>query len=254
MSTFQITSSQPSICFRNTSQALRPSPKLLVPTCLQPTYNASIRQQRMPVLKAQQCRVLSKYHQSAPVCVLGGKGKSESGDEGSPWKALEKAMGNLKKDQSIEDVLRQQIEKNEFYEERGGGGGGGGGGSGRGSGGDGAGGSGSEDEGLAGIMDETLQVILATVGFIFLYFYIISGEEWTRLAKDYIKFLLSGSKSIRLQRSMYKWGRFYKNLTEKKYYDKFWLEKAIFTTPTWWDSPEKYRHIVRSNLESNSDE
>ncbi|CAL2229943.1 unnamed protein product [Prunus armeniaca] len=161
-------------------------------------------------------------------------------------------MGNLKKDQSIEDVLRQQIEKNEFYEERGGGGGGGG--SGRGSGGDGAGGSGSEDEGLAGIMDETLQVILATIGFIFLYFYIISGEEWTRLAKDYIKFLLSGSKSIRLQRSMYKWGRFYKNLTEKKYYDKFWLEKAIITTPTWWDSPEKYRHIVRSNLESNSDE
>ncbi|CAL2229878.1 unnamed protein product [Prunus armeniaca] len=85
---------------------------------------------------------------------------------GSPWKALEKAMGNLKKDQSIEDVLRQQIEKNEFYEERGGGGGGGG--SGRGSGGDGAGGSESEDEGLAGIMDETLQVILATIGFIFL--------------------------------------------------------------------------------------
>lgn len=75
-------------------------------------------------------------------------------------------MGNLKKDQSIEDVVRQQIEKNEFYEERGGGGGGGG--SGRGSGGDGAGGSGSEDEGLAGIMDETLQVILATIGFIFL--------------------------------------------------------------------------------------
>ncbi|KAH0992101.1 hypothetical protein GBA52_003584 [Prunus armeniaca] len=167
MSTFQITSSQPSICFRNTSQALRLSPKLLLlPTCLQPTNNASIRQQRMPVLKAQQCRVSSKYHRSAPVCLLGGKGKSESGDEGSPWKALEKAMGNLKKDQSIEDVLRQQIEKNEFYEERGGGGGGGG--SGRGSGGDGAGGSGSEDEGLAGIMDETLQVILATIGFIFL--------------------------------------------------------------------------------------
>ncbi|CAB4263795.1 unnamed protein product [Prunus armeniaca] len=152
MSTFQIASSQPSICFRNTSQALRPSPKLLLlPTCLQPTNNASIRQQRMPVLKAQQCRVLSKYHRSAPVCLLGGKGKSESGDE---------------MDQSIEDVLRQQIEKNEFYEERGGGGGGGG--SGRGSGGDGAGGSGSEDEGLAGIMDETLQVILATIGFIFL--------------------------------------------------------------------------------------
>lgn len=74
-------------------------------------------------------------------------------------------MGNLKKEGSIEDVLRQQIEKKEFYEERGGGGSGGGGGSS----GDGVGGSGgSEDEGLDGILDETLQVILATIGFIFL--------------------------------------------------------------------------------------
>ena len=76
-------------------------------------------------------------------------------------------MGNFKKEGSIEDVLRQQIEKNEFYEEKGGGGGGKG--RGGGGGGDGLGGSGgTEDEGFAGIMDETLQVILATVGFIFL--------------------------------------------------------------------------------------
>ncbi|CAB4267786.1 unnamed protein product [Prunus armeniaca] len=249
MSTLQITSCQPCNFFRNTSQSLRFSSKPKV-----------IQHKCMAVLKNKQWRVVSKYHQSAgPVCLLGGKGKNESGggDEGSPWKALEKAMGNLKKEGSIEDVLRQQIEKKEFYEERGAGGGGGGGGSGGsgGSSGDGVGGSGgSEDEGLAGILDETLQVILATVGFIFLYFYIISGEEWTRLAKDYLKFVFSGSRSIRLNRAMYKWGRFYKRLTEKKEYDKFWLEKAIITTPTWWDSPEKYRHIVRSNLASDSDE
>lgn len=72
-------------------------------------------------------------------------------------------MGSFK-GQSIEDVLRQQIEKQEFYDggsdknpPRGGSGG---------SGGDGSGGS--EDEGLSGVMDETLQVILATLGFIFL--------------------------------------------------------------------------------------
>lgn len=72
-------------------------------------------------------------------------------------------MGNFGKQKSIEDVLREQISKNEFYENKGSGGkpprGGGGGADGFG---------GSEDEGLAGVMDETLQVILATLGFIFL--------------------------------------------------------------------------------------
>lgn len=63
----------------------------------------------------------------------------------------------------MEDVLRQQIEKKEFYDDGGKGkkppSGGGGGNSGDGSG---------EDEGLAGIIDETVQVILATMGFIFM--------------------------------------------------------------------------------------
>ena len=63
----------------------------------------------------------------------------------------------------MEDVLRQQIEKKEFYDDGGKGkkppSGGGGSNSGDGSG---------EDEGLAGILDETVQVILATIGFIFL--------------------------------------------------------------------------------------
>lgn len=83
-------------------------------------------------------------------------------------------MGNLKKESSIEDVLRKQIEKKEFYEDKDSGtrGGGSGGGGSRGSGGGGGGGaegsSGSEDEGFDGIIDETLQVILATIGFVFL--------------------------------------------------------------------------------------
>lgn len=77
-------------------------------------------------------------------------------------------MKNLKKEPSVEDLLRQQIEKQEFYEDDGGSSGGN-----RPGGGDGDSG-GTDDEGLTGILDELLQVILATLGFIFLVIYVDS--------------------------------------------------------------------------------
>ncbi|EOY33416.1 hypothetical protein QUC31_018949 [Theobroma cacao] len=209
------------------------------------------QQQFAPLLKHKRYASLSKCRQGTPLCRLGGEDKSAGDNEGSPWKAIEKAIGNFRKEQSVEDVLRQQIQKQEYYDEgsgkyppRGGGGNGGGG--------DGSGGS--EDEGLSGILDETLQVILATIGFIFLYVYIITGEELARLAKDYIKFLFGGNKSVRLRHAMYKWRKFFEKLTEKKEYDQYWLEKAIITTPTWYDIPGKYRRVLNSYLESDDDD
>lgn len=64
-------------------------------------------------------------------------------------------------------MLKRQIEKREYYDEGGippgGKGGGGSGGSG------GFGGlGGSEEEGFSGVLDETIQVVMATLGFIFL--------------------------------------------------------------------------------------
>lgn len=85
------------------------------------------------------------------------------------------------------------------------------------------------------------------------YIYIINGEEMTRLVKDYIKYLLGGSKSVRLKRSMYQWGRLYQKLTEKKQYDEYWLEKAILNTPTWWDHPDKYARTVMAYIESQNE-
>ncbi|XP_062174043.1 uncharacterized protein LOC133879482 [Alnus glutinosa] len=253
MSTLQLTACRPKLYVGNIPQSHRlPSKPCILPihadfvprTCLRLTPNVSHHQQGMPV---------SKYQQNMPVCLLGAKGSMEGGNGGSPWQALKNVFGRFK-GKSLEAELRQQLEKKTYYDDSGSGikrpPGGGDGGSG-GGGGDGSGES--EDEGLAGIIDETVQVILATIGFIFLYIYIITGEELTRLAKDYIKYLFGGSQSNRLRRAMYKWGRFYKKMTEKKKYDQFWLEKAIINTPTWWDSPEKYRRLFRS-LESGSDQ
>ncbi|KAH8505680.1 hypothetical protein H0E87_012778 [Populus deltoides] len=204
--------------------------------------NGLMQQQFATLLKHQKSEPVVKYRNGSAVCLLGGEDKSEKDNQGLAWNPLEKAMGSFK-GQSIEDMLRQQIEKQEFYDggseknppSGGGGGGGGGGGSGE-----------SEDEGLVGIIDETMQVILATIGFIFLYVYIISGEELTRLGKDYLKFLFGKGKSVRLKRAMNKWKRFFQSWNEMKEKDPFWLEKEIINTRTWFDSPEKYKEIFRS--------
>lgn len=88
-------------------------------------------------------------------------------NQNSPWKSIEKAIGKFKGQNSIEDVLRQQIQKGEYYDSGGGGPPGGGGNSG-GGGGSPDGSGDSEDESLAGMWQENLQVFLATLGFIFL--------------------------------------------------------------------------------------
>ncbi|XP_028755578.1 uncharacterized protein LOC114714951 [Neltuma alba] len=160
--------------------------------------NTSSRLRWMPIPKSRQ---------SLQICLAGGRGMMENNNEDSPWKG-----------RSIEEVLQQLIEKQKYDNgssgvkpPRGGGGGGSGG---------------SGEGGFAGKSNETLQVVLATIGFLFLYIYVLTGEELTKLARDYLNYLYSGRRSVRLKRAMFKWERLCQGLTNKVV-DRHWLEKAM---------------------------
>ncbi|RDX87363.1 hypothetical protein CR513_31170, partial [Mucuna pruriens] len=256
MNTTQVTAFQPGICVKNASQLHRLHPKLCVlPKSFDPCshYLPSLRARQSFGLK---CRFVSQSRKPLHICLAGGKGMMGNDDENSPWKSIEKAIEKFK-GQSIENVLRRQIEKGEYYDSGGGGANPPGGGGSSGSGGNDPDGFGeSEDESFAGMWEENLQVILATLGFIFLYIYIITGEELTKLARDYIKYLFGGSQTVRLKNAMYQLGLLYQSIKPVKVEeeDEYWLEKAILNTPTWWHDPADYREALRNYLQSDSKE
>jgi len=74
--------------------------------------------------------------------------------------------------------------------------------------------------------------------------------ELTKLARDFIKYLLGGTQSVRLKRASYKLARFYKKITGQKEVDENGLEKV----PTQWNIAEFYRDVLRNYMKPNSNE
>ncbi|KAI5394447.1 uncharacterized protein LOC127097942 [Lathyrus oleraceus] len=177
----------------------------------------------------------------------GGKGMSGNNDEDSPWKSLSNAMDKFK-GQSIEEVLRKQIQKGELFDN---------GESGLkppGGGGDGGGGDGSPD-GTGGFEDDDdHQVIFATGALIFLYIYLIKGKALRALFLDVLKFIVGRGQSERLQSIMVLLGKVYRGTKQKKVTDEQFLEKAILGTPTWWYDPNDFRRAVKNYYASDEDE
>ncbi|KAL5080462.1 hypothetical protein RYX36_008883 [Vicia faba] len=230
MNTIQVAASNPGFCIRKKYQ---PHHFLSTPHGLSMNANPLSRTFLIPRAKSSsglQCLPVLKSRKPLHVCLAGGKGMMDNSED-SQRKSLEEAMKDL----------QEKIQKGEYS---------GGSGSkppgGRSGGGGGGGIDGSED----GMSDETLQVVFATIGFIFVYVYVINGVELTKLARDFIKYLLGGTQSVRLKRASYKWVRLYKKITGQKEIDENGLENA----PTRWNIADFYRDVVRNYMKPNSNE
>ncbi|TKY69292.1 hypothetical protein E2542_SST05562 [Spatholobus suberectus] len=234
MNTAQVTACRPGICVKNISQFHRLHSKpCVLPKSFDPCLRVSLS------LRARQsfglkCRPISQSLKPLHICLAGGKGMMGNDDENSPWKSIEKAIGKFK-GQSIEDVLRRQLEKGEYYD---------------------SGGSGVKPPGGAAAVVVAAVVLMALgIQKMKLYIYILTGEELAKLARDYIKYLFGGTQTVRLKNAMYQWGQLYESMTAKKEEeDEYWLEKAILNTPTWGYDPADYREALINYLESGSNE
>lgn len=105
------------------------------------------------------------------------------------------------------------------------------------------------------LMHKHVIVIWLWLGFSYFldllqYVYIIAGDDVIAFFKDILKFL-TRQRNNRLSNMFYQFGRQYQNQYQE---DPFALEKAILNTPTWWDSPTKYRRMVKVYLASLSSE
>lgn len=235
MNSAQVTAFQLGICVKNSKSCLL---QKSIVNSFPRIRNISIRDKPLFGLK------------SLKPLRAGGKGMSGKSDENSPWQSITNAMDKFK-GQSIEEVLRKQIQKGEYLDN---------GGSGvkpPGGGGEGGGGGGSPN-GPGGSDDEesydTRQTIFASGALLFLYIYLIMSKELLSTIFDFLRFIVGLGQTSRIKRIMVKLGKLYRSTKQRKITDEHFLEKAILNTPTWWYDPEDFRTAVKNYYASDADE
>lgn len=184
--------------------------------------------------------VAACYKRLGPVYASSGKENPELVNDPFSMESLNKAMAGAKKQQSIPDMLMEQMAKIRVL------GSGGNGGNKKRYGGSGGGSDGPEDESFKESLYEIVQVLLATVAFTLMYIHIIRGEELYRLARDYTRYLVTGKRTARLKRAMLNWRDFFKGITKKDSTQEDSYERPIASeVPMWWQQPQKFVHRIK---------
>ncbi|KAJ1271693.1 hypothetical protein BS78_06G145500 [Paspalum vaginatum] len=152
--------------------------------CAHSTRSYKLQEQLYPRLVL----ISACYKRLGPVCYSNGKENPKLASDPFSMESLNKAMAEAKRPRPIQDLLMEQMDKIRGQETGGNGGNKnryGGGGS-----------DGPEDESFKESLYEMIQILIATVAFIFVYIHIIRGEELYRLARDYTRYLVTGREHL----------------------------------------------------------
>ncbi|KAJ3675394.1 hypothetical protein LUZ60_004436 [Juncus effusus] len=144
--------------------------------------------------------IAPRYRNLAPINSLSGSNPASNNDDAFSMESLKRAMEGMKKEKPLRDSLLEKMQL-DFGGNIGGGANrrppGGSGGSG-----------GSNEFNFGDYLDEAFQVFMATLGLVSVYIYVIRGEELLLLARDYLKYLIWGRKTMRLRRAIGKFNDF----------------------------------------------
>ncbi|KAJ1271688.1 hypothetical protein BS78_06G145100 [Paspalum vaginatum] len=195
--------------------------------CAHSTRSYKLQEQLYPRLVL----ISACYKRLGPVCYSNGKENPKLASDPFSMESLNKAMAEAKRPRPIQDLLMEQMDKIRGQETGGNGGNKnryGGGGS-----------DGPEDESFKESLYEMIQILIATVAFIFVYIHIIRGEELYRLARDYTRYLVTGKRTSRLKRAMLNWQDFSESITKKDSTQEDYYGGTVSSEHAWWQQPQQ---------------
>lgn len=215
--------------------------------CAHSTLSCKLQEQMYPrIVLVSAC-----HKRLAPICALSGKENPELANDRFSMESLNKAMSAAKKPRSIQDLLMEQMARIQGQWS------GGNGGNRNRYGGSGGGSDGPEDESFKDSLNEMIQILIATVAFIFVYIHIIRGEELYRLARDYTRYLVTGKRTARLKRAMLNWRDFRESMTKDSAQEDGY-GRPTSSEPAWWQQPQqlvlRLKELCRGNLHPHAQE